>query len=195
MSDYGTGLNRVPTHARALIEAIRMAGLSQRAAFGLPELPGDDYRLDMAGRPPSRHTTKDHHQLAGARRTGPQPLPPPATILVPAVLARKGDHVVADQRACGSPADNVRLRPNRDAPGNAVSDFGSEAGAASRPQMRSDTVNVVAPNGVNSPYAAYQRPYSSGRGVRDEEAAGSNPATRPAQKAYDPTNPPPAGAE
>ena len=178
MDNTGSGSIELQAHAGALSEAIR-DGRPVPAGALRPARTTRRRLLARHGRRGRHHgrATKDHHQLAGSRRPGPQPLPCSPPVLVPAVLAKDGDHLVAGQRACGSPADNVRLRPNRDAPGNAVSDFGSEAGAATRPQIRSGAVTVVTPNGVNCAYAAYQRPCTGGGGVRDEEAAGSNPAT------------------
>jgi hypothetical protein len=81
---------------------------------------------------------------------------------------------VACQRARDSSADNGRLRPNRDTPGKCPVRFGSEAGAATCPQIRSGAVTVVPSNAVNCAYAAYQRRCTGGGGVRDEEAGSSN---------------------
>jgi hypothetical protein len=51
MSDAaGTGHMELATHATALAEAIRTGrAVPAGRLFGLPELPGDDYWLDMAG--------------------------------------------------------------------------------------------------------------------------------------------------
>jgi hypothetical protein len=50
MNDAGTGPIELATHATALAEAIRTGGaVPAGRLFGLPELPGDDYWLDMAG--------------------------------------------------------------------------------------------------------------------------------------------------
>ena len=54
---------------------------------------------------------------------------------------------------------------------------GSETGAASRPHLRSNAVNVAAHNTLTSTYITNQACYSNVYAVRDEEAAGSNPAT------------------
>jgi hypothetical protein len=58
-----------------------------------------------------------------------------------------------------------------------VSDFGSETGAARRCQVRSDEVIGSQTMFVTSGDADQQRIRSLARLVRDEEAAGSNPAT------------------
>ena len=50
MSDDWAGPIELATHAAALIEAIRTGrAVPAGRLFGLPELPGDDYWLDMAG--------------------------------------------------------------------------------------------------------------------------------------------------
>jgi hypothetical protein len=50
MSDDWTGPIELAAHAAALIEAIRNGRVvAAGRLFGLPELPGDDYWLDMAG--------------------------------------------------------------------------------------------------------------------------------------------------
>jgi hypothetical protein len=58
-----------------------------------------------------------------------------------------------------------------------VSDPGSELGAASRPHMRPGAVRVAALSAPASNYSHCQAHYSNVYVVRDEEAAGSNPAT------------------
>jgi hypothetical protein len=55
----------------------------------------------------------------------------------------------------------------------AVSDFGSEAGAAIRPCVRSGAVNVAIFNAVTWAYATWGQPCSGGGGVRDEETESS----------------------
>jgi hypothetical protein len=111
MKDAGTGPIELATHATALAEAIRTGGaVPAGRLFGLPELPGDDYWLDMAGAtastgiPPKTITGWLAGWLAGSRRPGPQPLPGSATTSLPAVLAREGDHIVAYQRTSRSRA-------------------------------------------------------------------------------------------
>jgi hypothetical protein len=50
MSDTWTGSIELAAHAAALAEAIRTGrAVPAGRLFGLPELPGDDYWLDMAG--------------------------------------------------------------------------------------------------------------------------------------------------
>ena len=50
MSDGWTGPVELAAHAAALAEAIRVGGaVPAGRLFGLPELPGDDYWLDIAG--------------------------------------------------------------------------------------------------------------------------------------------------
>jgi len=50
MSDPATGHIELAAHAAALAEAIRTGGaVPAGRLFGLPELPGDDYWVDMAG--------------------------------------------------------------------------------------------------------------------------------------------------
>ena len=118
MSDARTGHIELAAHANALAEAVR-AGRAVPAGrlFGLPELPGDDYWLDMAGATADhRHPAEDHHQLAGPRRAGPQSLPRSAAASLPAVLARDRDHLVAGQResrgcTCEHLLDQVSLHP------------------------------------------------------------------------------------
>ena len=58
-----------------------------------------------------------------------------------------------------------------------VSDSGSETGAASLMHMRSNAVNLAMHNALTSTYIPNQVHYSNVCAVRDEEAAGSNPAT------------------
>ena len=50
MNAPGTGHIELAAHAAALAEAIRTGGVVPAGRlFGLPELPGDDYWLDIAG--------------------------------------------------------------------------------------------------------------------------------------------------
>jgi len=58
-----------------------------------------------------------------------------------------------------------------------MSDSGSETGAASRAHVRPDAVSLTACSAPTGAYSPHQVPYSNVRAVRDEEAAGSNPAT------------------
>ena len=58
-----------------------------------------------------------------------------------------------------------------------VSDSGSETGAASRVHAWSDTVSLTEHSALTSAYIHNQISYSNVCAVRDEEAAGSNPAT------------------
>jgi hypothetical protein len=51
---------------------------------------------------------------------------------------------------------------------SAVSDFGSEAGAATCPRVRSDAVKVAMPKAVTWAYTACQRPCTGGGGNRIE---------------------------
>jgi len=62
-------------------------------------------------------------------------------------------------------------------PLSAVPDSGSETGATSRAHLRSNAVNVAAHNVLTSTYVPNQVCCSNVCAVRDEEAAGSNPAT------------------
>ncbi len=58
-----------------------------------------------------------------------------------------------------------------------VSDSGSGARAASSAHVRSDAVSLTARSALTSPYISHQVCYPNVCAVRDEEAAGSNPAT------------------
>jgi hypothetical protein len=58
-----------------------------------------------------------------------------------------------------------------------VSDSGSETGAASLAHVRPDAVSLTAHSVLTSAYIPHQVCYSNVCAVRDEEAAGSNPAT------------------
>jgi hypothetical protein len=58
-----------------------------------------------------------------------------------------------------------------------VSDSGSETGAASRAHVWPDAVSLTVHSTPTSAYSPHQVRYSNVRAVRDEEAAGSNPAT------------------
>jgi hypothetical protein len=67
--------------------------------FGLLELPGDNYWLDMVGATAS--TGIPPKTITGwLARGGPVRNPPPGSVTtpLPAVLAREGDHIVAYQR-------------------------------------------------------------------------------------------------
>jgi len=58
-----------------------------------------------------------------------------------------------------------------------LSDSGSGTGAASLTHLQSNAVNVAMHNTLTSAYNRHQVSYSNVCAVRDEEAAGSNPAT------------------
>ena len=58
-----------------------------------------------------------------------------------------------------------------------VSDSGSETGAASSAHTRSDAVSLTVHSALTSTYIPHQVRYSNVCVVRDEETAGSNPAT------------------
>jgi len=58
-----------------------------------------------------------------------------------------------------------------------VPDSGSETGAASRARVRPDAVNLTVLSALTSAHNPHQVCCSNVRAVRDEEAAGSNPAT------------------
>ncbi len=58
-----------------------------------------------------------------------------------------------------------------------VSDSGSETGGASRAHMWPGVVSLTAHSAPTSAYSPHQVRYSNVCAVRDEEAAGSNPAT------------------
>ena len=60
---------------------------------------------------------------------------------------------------------------------SAVSDSGSETGVASRAYVWPDAVSLTAHSALTSSYSPNQVRYSNVCAVRDEEAAGSNPAT------------------
>ena len=81
MNDAGTGPIELATHATALAEAIRTGrAVPAGRLFGLPELPGDDYWLDMAGAtastgiPPKTITGWLAGWLAAARSATPSRL-------------------------------------------------------------------------------------------------------------------------
>ena len=176
MDDTGSGSIELQAHAAALSEAIRDGRpVPAGRLFGLPELPGDDCWLDMAGAaaitgaPPKTITS----WLA---RGGPvrNPFPVPHRFLYR--LYWRGTEITSWQAREPAAAQRTTADLGRTGthPGNAMSDFGSEAGAATRPQIRSGAVTVVTPNGVNCAYAAYQRPCTGGGGVRDEGTGSSN---------------------
>jgi hypothetical protein len=58
-----------------------------------------------------------------------------------------------------------------------VSDFGSQAGAATLVRVRSDAVGVAARNTLTSAHITHQAFYSNVCAVLDEEVTGSNPVT------------------
>jgi len=58
-----------------------------------------------------------------------------------------------------------------------VSDSGSEMGAARLAHVRPDAVSLTAHSVLTSAHIPHQVCYSNVCAVRDEEAAGSNPAT------------------
>ena len=62
-----------------------------------------------------------------------------------------------------------------DSPGEP--DFGSQMGATTRSPVRSDAVSVTAYSVLSRANTSYQPACTGVRVVRDEEAAGSNPAT------------------
>ena len=62
-----------------------------------------------------------------------------------------------------------------------VPDPGSQTGVTSRPHLRSSAVNVAMHHALTSAHITDQVGYPNVCAVRDEEAAGSNPAT-PTQK-------------
>ncbi len=83
MSDDWTEPIELATHATALIEAIRTGrAVPAGRLFGLPELPGDDYWLDMAGAtavtgiPPKTITS-----WLARGRPARNPFPPPQRLL------------------------------------------------------------------------------------------------------------------
>ncbi len=67
--------------------------------------------------------------------------------------------------------------PRRCSATSVVSDSGSETGAASRAHVWPDAVSLTAHSALTGAYITHQVRYSNVCAVRDEEAAGSNPAT------------------
>ena len=68
---------------------------------------------------------------------------------------------------------------------DSLSDSGSGTGAASLTHLRSNAVNAAMHNMLTSTYSPNQVCYSNVCAVRDEEAAGSNPATPTQVTGYD----------
>ena len=143
MSDDWTEPIELATHATALIEAIRTGrAVPAGRLFGLPELPGDDYWLDMAGAtavtgiPPKTITS----WLARGRR--PATPSPATTTPLPAVLARNGDHVVADERESRSRSASIgqiRSVPSRAEPTGPIAVWRAVRPYATRPLAPSRT--------------------------------------------------------
>jgi hypothetical protein len=172
----GSGSIELQAHAAALSEAIG-DGRTVPAGrlFGLPELPGDDCWLDMAGA--AAITGAPPKTITGwLARGGPvrNPFPVPHRFLYRLYWRRTEITSWHAREPATAQRTTADLGRTGTLPGNVLSDFGSEAGAATCPQIRSGAVTVVSSNAVNCAYAAYQRRCTGGGGVRDEEAGSSN---------------------
>ena len=108
MSDDWAGPIELATHAAALIEAIRTGrAVPAGRLFGLPNCPATTTGLTWPARLPSLAYRQRPSPVGWRVAGGPQPLPRAATTPLPAVLARNGDHVVADQRESRSQSGSI----------------------------------------------------------------------------------------